>query len=405
MITMPTSPNDPKLTPADYIVKNSELFYNRGRVQWELRELERRSRQAFTSAEKRRATVLFKELKELVVASFDRYEDTQKEVSKFEELCERVEAIADDPVTDYDKARAWFDTDRFDRRVLRAGKNETIKDRFNVVYNELAALFARTEPQNVRDRRKTARLLIEQDDITGTIVQFNYKLLQSYAKNFTRSARHHDAEDYVAAGLYGLMRAIVTFDPDAGRFDTWAYKHIQREILHEFRVAEYESMTHSDFERRPHVLKTQSRIEARNPDRSAVVTYEEIAEEAALSVEQVRRVLDAPRVDSLSATMGDDSETELADMIEAPDADIESIVLASSVVNAIEEHALRCLDSRELLVIIRRYGLDNEPVQRLAAIGAIMGRSREGVRQAEARALAKIKHPVTLRKVARAANP
>jgi len=65
------------------------------------------------------------------------------------------------------------------------------------------------------------------------------------------------------------------------------------------------------------------------------------------------------------------------------------------------EHGLGALDSREHYVLARRFGLDGEPAQCLSSIGTQLRLSREAIRQIEAKALAKILHPVTLRKLVR----
>ena len=75
------------------------------------------------------------------------------------------------------------------------------------------------------------RLRRSVDDITQEIVEFNYGLVMSYVSRFTASVPSEIAKDYEAAGRLGLMRAVASFDPEKGRFSSWAYKPIQREVF------------------------------------------------------------------------------------------------------------------------------------------------------------------------------
>ena len=69
--------------------------------------------------------------------------------------------------------------------------------------------------------------------------------------------------------------------------------------------------------------------------------------------------------------------------------------------SALKTFGLAALDARELYVIVRRFGLDGEPEDKLADIGETLALSREAVRQIEAKAIAKIQHPLVLRKIHR----
>lgn len=391
---------DRQLNKAEYIQMNSDLFYRRGSIQWRIRRLEQKNRCDLDANARRRFDRLHTKRVELVIESLSRFDDPTSQLEAFEALHVKFDAIDPMHVDARGEARAWFDTHRFERTCDRAGRAEIVADRYADVAEKLRVMLEIGELARL-DTIRLRRLRRELDEVTAEIVTLNHKLLKSYARNFTRSAGRHDAEDYEAAGQYGLMRAISTFDPDAGRFDTWAYKHIQREVLHAFRSAEYASMNHSDFERRPAILRAVNVLQARQEDSTGTPSYEDIAAESGHTVEQVKRVLDAPRVDSLSSRVGDDGETELGDLIESEETNVEASVITSMTLSAVEQYGLTVLDPRELLVLVRRFGLDDEPEQRLASIGQMLGRSREGIRQAESRALAKLRHPVVLRKVLR----
>lgn len=248
-------------------------------------------------------------------------------------------------------------------------------------------------------KRKLNRLKNELDATNTSLIELNYGLVLTYVKKFTANTTREESRDFEGAAVVGLMRAIHTYDPEKGRFSTWAYKPIQREVLRAVRDADYPNMNPGDFEKRPDILKAKAELQ--NGNDTYEPSDEEIAVLAHTTVEQVKRVLDAPNLESLSKPMGEDGESHLSDFLEDPSLALEDTVLAQRDVEDLEKYGLSCLDEREHFVIVRRYGLDCEPEQRLSAIGDLLGLSREAVRQVEAKALAKLNHPTVLRKLVR----
>ncbi len=245
-----------------------------------------------------------------------------------------------------------------------------------------------------RERSRAEKLRREIEDVTAGIVEFNYGLVRFYVGKFTSHTSAEDSADFESAGLVGLMRAISTYDQDKGSFASWAWRPIKREVLSAVRHADHSNMTAGDFERRPRVLRAQAALS--REDR--VPSVHEIAEESGLSVEQVARVLYAPRMSSLSAAVGDNgSETALSDLVIDDTPEPVDVITHAFAVSALERWGLVVLEPRELFVVVRRFGLDGEPPQRLSTIGEALGLSRETARQIQAKALARLSHPITLR--------
>jgi DNA-directed RNA polymerase specialized sigma subunit len=235
------------------------------------------------------------------------------------------------------------------------------------------------------------------DTITSDIVEANRGLVKSYVRLFTSNTSAHDSEDFEGAGLVGLMRAIDTYDPAKGKFGSWAFKPIQREVLGAVRNSDHQNISSGDFERRPDIIKAVARLQDGDDDYTP--TLEEVAAEAGVTVEQVRRVLQAPHLESLSTPIASDGEMTVGDMIVDRAPAVDDLVLSRMDVAALARFGLACLDEQELFVLSRRFGLDCEPEQRLASIGEVLDLSREAVRQIELKALSKMRHPVTLRKI------
>jgi DNA-directed RNA polymerase sigma subunit (sigma70/sigma32) len=120
-----------------------------------------------------------------------------------------------------------------------------------------------------------------------------------------------------------------------------------------------------------------------------------------VTIDQVRRVLSPPRLESVDQPIGSDDSLTLGDIVESKDAGPDEVVSASLTLTALKEFGIAALDHRELYVVVRRMGLDGEPEEKLADIGETLGLSREAVRQIEAKAIAKMQHPMVLRRIQR----
>ena len=247
------------------------------------------------------------------------------------------------------------------------------------------------------ERREVARLGRRLEDVTTEIVRFNTGLVRSYCRRFTSNSSRGDSADFEAAGMLGLMRAIDSFDLEQGRFGHWAYKPIQREVLRAVRDADHPNLNLVDFERRPEILRAFRHLQG--DDECCVPSHEDVAALAGLTVDQVRRVLSPPRLESVDQPIGSDNSVTLGDIVESKDAGPDDVVSARLTLAALKEFGITALDHRELYVVVRRMGLDREPVGKLADIGETLGLSREAVRQIEVKAIAKMQHPMVLRRI------
>lgn len=287
------------------------------------------------------------------------------------------------------------------REVERVSDYDEMNEVLFVRRDEIRATVAELEAE--LDKMGESRLITkrlnramrELDEITATIVDANYGLVCAYVSRFTKNASHADRQDYEAAGRVGLLRAIDNYDHTRGRFSSWCYKPIQREVLKEVHRAEFGTLRPVDFERRPHVLRAQQALNASMEERP---TVEDIAALTGYTPEQVAAVLDAASVDSLQRPVGDDGAV-MGDLLADPTGDFADDLTSMQFVEALGAYGIPCLSEREVMVLVRRFGLDSEPAENLASIGDLLGLSREAIRQIETRAIAKVNHPILLRKV------
>ena len=246
-------------------------------------------------------------------------------------------------------------------------------------------------------RRRLDRARRRIDDLTTEIYELNYGLVRSVVRKFTAHSTAEDAADYESAGVVGLMRAIETYKTELGFFSSWAFKPVQREVLRAVRSNEHRSLNSGDFERRPRILAAEKHL---TEELGRAPTLEEVAAEAEVTREQVRRILFAPHTGSLNTVVASDgAATEVGDLVADSEADVADRVSAVALVASLSTNGIPLLGERELFVLVRRFGLDDEPTQNLSAIGDAMGLSREAVRQIECKALARLQHPTVLRKV------
>lgn len=284
---------------------------------------------------------------------------------------------------------------------------ETQADRFRIQNDQLfakrAELKRRLEIEinspttdGAVQRRAVQQLRRSLDQVTTEIVELNTGLVRAYCSRFTSKGNRNDAEDFFAAGMVGLMRAIDTFEPSMGKFGGWAFKPIRREVLRAVRQADHPTVNLSDFERRPEILSAFAAL--RGEHDSHEPSHAEVAALIGARVDQVTRVLCPPTLESVEPT---DPTRARVDMLPSHQPGPDMMVMSSMTVSALRSHGLGCLDDRELFVIVRRFGLDGEPAEKLADIGEMLALSREAIRQIEAKALAKIQHPIVLRKIQR----
>lgn len=297
-------------------------------------------------------------------------------------------------ISEIDRLRETRDSaEAADRRGLDDAKEEISEMRSDLEKLVKAGSKAMSEEAQARSRALGRRI----EAINNDLVELHKALVLHYTAQFRPHKDPHAGEDFNAAGMLGLMKAIKGYDPRYGAtFASWAYQPIKREVLGAVRDHEYPTLSRGDFEQRDSIRKAIRELSQLRP--GVVPTDEEIAALTGCRVSQVQRIREAASPVSLQAQMSPsgESDTEIGDLLEDSGVDIEGQVITAMSLEALQRYGLACLTERELYVLIRRFGLDGEPREKLQQIGRALGISREAARQIEAKARAKLNHPLVL---------
>lgn len=304
---------------------------------------------------------------EVILTSYERFLFLEKEIN---ELIPRAEK------NKFAAAKLFAAKRKLSKKELAAGRNY---DEFN------------------RDVKMLLRWMDKSQEAKREMVESNLRLVISIAKKYTN--RGLSFLDLIQEGNMGLMKAVEKFEYRRGyKFSTyatwWIRQAVTRAIADQARTIRIPV----------HMIETINKVlrgaKKLMMETGREPTPEELAIELGLTPDRVREIYKiAQHPISLQAEVGDGGESQFGDFLE--DTSIESPAEATGYAILKDKlgEVLETLTDREKTVIIQRFGLLDGKPKTLEEVGVKFGVTRERVRQIEAKALKKLRHPTRSKKL------
>ncbi len=281
-----------------------------------------------------------------------------------------------------------------DEETSADAKNIAIDDPVKVYLKEIGRVPLLTSEEEIE---LAIRISEDDPEAKRRLSEANLRLVVSIAKRYV--GRGMQFLDLIQEGNLGLIKAVDKFDYTKGfKFSTyatwWIRQAITRAIADQARTIRIPV----------HMVETINKVKKTNSqllhENGRDPTAEEIAARLDMPVDKVREILRvAQEPVSLETPIGEEEDSHLGDFI--PDDDAQAPVDAASMALMREQLAevLKTLTPREARVLSLRYGLEDGNSKTLEEVGKEFNVTRERIRQIEAKALRKLRHPSRSKKL------
>lgn len=298
------------------------------------------------------------------------------------------EDIDPDELGDLEDEIGLLPIDPEDMEAMLQSEGITIDDPVKVYLHDIGKV-----PLLAPEEEATLAQRISKGDIEAKrrLNEANLRLVVSIAKRYV--GRNLLFLDLIQEGNLGLIKAVDKFDSSKGyKFSTyatwWIRQAITRAIADQARTIRIPVHMVETINRLAKVEKTLTQEYGRQPQ------VEEIAAEMGMPLERVREIMKVAQDPvSLESPVGEEEDSHLGDFIADDDVPSPSDVAAQAMLKGELNEVLKTLSDREARVLRLRFGLDDGRTRTLEEVGKEFNVTRERIRQIEAKALRKLRHP------------
>lgn len=318
--------------------------------------------------------------------------DVMEQIADYLSL-EKIDIIENIDVEDDVEVYADRESD-IDPEIEFAEANVNTDDHVRMYLKEIGKIPLLTAEEEIELAK---RMEMGDEEAKKRLAEANLRLVISIAKRYV--GRGMLFLDLIQEGNLGLIKAVEKFDYNKGfKFSTyatwWIRQAITRSIADQARTIRIPVHMVETINKLIRISRQQLQILGRDP------TPEELAKEMDLSVEKVREIMKiAQEPVSLETPIGEEEDSHLGDFISDTDTPAPADAAAFTLLKEQLMEVLDTLTDREQKVLRLRFGLDDGRARTLEEVGKEFKVTRERIRQIEAKALRKLRHPTRSKKL------